>query len=68
MKDAIKNLGPRKWCKTCRYRASDYKRGCNYLLVTGHMRGCSADECDRYEKGAKIKLEDNPEGSRNNES
>lgn len=57
MKDKTINKGPRKRCKTCRYRESEYKRGCNYLLVTGHMRGCDAEECSRYEKGPKIKLE-----------
>lgn len=65
MKDNMINKGPRKQCKTCRYRESDYKRGCNYLLVTGHMRGCDAEDCSRYEKGAKIRLENNPEGSMN---
>ena len=26
---------------------------CSYLLDTGHMRGCKADECMRYQKKKK---------------
>ena len=38
-------------CKTCRYRATDKKNGCDYISVEGHSRGCSVEECSVYEKG-----------------
>ena len=43
-----------KISKTCIYGASEfdvklpYKARCNYLLCTGHSRGCSPKECDKY--------------------
>lgn len=47
----------RSKCKTCRWRASDEKRGCNYMVITGQRRGCSASKCNKYEKGPKEKME-----------
>ena len=44
-------------CKTCQYRAAESaKNGCDYYLITNKMRGCSVEECDRYEPGDKINL------------
>ena len=44
-------------CRTCKYRAYEYSvNGCDYTLITGHSRGCSVKDCDRYEKGPKIKI------------
>ena len=48
--DEVKN----KKCRTCVYRASDYHmNGCDYILIEGHSRGCSVEECDRYIKGKR---------------
>lgn len=48
----------KKKCKTCIYRAAEAELGnCDYILITGHMRGCPAgDDCIRYEKGERIGL------------
>lgn len=48
-----------KYCeRPCRYRAGEYdKNGCNYMLVTGTMRGCPAGEgCTRFEEGERIDI------------
>lgn len=46
-------------CKTCRYRPDPTmtKRGmgCDYLDLAGHSRGCSVADCDKYEKGDRMK-------------
>ena len=36
-------------CKGCIYRDSQGDRTCDYLLITGKIRGCSAEECNHYE-------------------
>lgn len=42
-------------CGTCRYRQPiGAHMCCNYIGVTGHMRGCPAEKCTRYEKGSKL--------------
>ena len=42
-------------CKTCVHRDMDTNLGigvhCGYIWDTGHMRGCSWENCARYEKG-----------------
>lgn len=45
-----------KLCQTCKYRttrANELDSGmlCNYIGITGKMRGCKAEHCIRYEKG-----------------
>lgn len=45
-----------KLCQTCKYRttrANELNNGmlCNYIGITGKMRGCKAEHCIRYEKG-----------------
>lgn len=45
-----------KLCKTCKYRTTktnelDSGMLCNYIGITGKMRGCKAEHCIRYEKG-----------------
>lgn len=49
-------------CNTCQYRqpigAYMY---CNYISVTGHMRGCSAADCTKYVKGRKLPSMDEEE-------
>ena len=31
---------------------------CNYILCTGHMRGCPASECNKFQTGRKLKSRD----------
>ena len=46
-----------KKCKTCIYRAAESDMGnCDYILITGQMRGCPAINCDKYKKGKRISL------------
>ena len=43
-------------CKRpCRYRAKTYDvNGCDYLYLTGKLRGCPAgEECDKFEAGER---------------
>lgn len=43
-------------CKSCKYRGSDCGYGnCDYILITGHMRGCDPENCDKYEKGKRLR-------------
>lgn len=38
-------------CSTCMYRAGKSEpNGCDYILITGHSRGCSVEECDKHER------------------
>lgn len=50
-------------CFDCKFRASSLIKGanCDYISITGHMRGCPADACTRYEPGARIITEDEKE-------
>lgn len=52
----------RRKCKTCRYRAAgaDMKNGagCDYIDLAHHSRGCAVEDCDRYEKGVRLKRND----------
>lgn len=43
-------------CSTCQYRQkiNESLLICNYIGVTGHMRGCSAKNCTRYVRGKRI--------------
>lgn len=49
-------------CKTCRYRPdkgmSQRGMGCDYLDLVGHSRGCSVEDCDKYEKGNRMEKKD----------
>lgn len=46
-------------CGTCKYRDNTPGRGrCNYLTITGHSRGCSAENCSVYEAGEPGKEQD----------
>lgn len=50
---------PLKRCKTCKYRSADNIAGnCDYILMTGHMRNCDPEHCDKYEKGKRIRWKD----------
>lgn len=56
----------KKKCGTCIYRsAKEDIYGCDFILITGHMRGCSASECNKYKRGRKIKAAKNPRWSGN---
>ena len=39
----------------CRFKGAiiDGKKTCDYILIIGKMRGCPADQCDKYEKGKR---------------
>ena len=42
-------------CGSCVYRGAQPPQSCcNYILITGHMRGCPVEGCSKYEKGEKI--------------
>lgn len=61
----------RKACKKCKYRGRgagtknplSTQSRCDFIVLTGHMRGCKPEDCNRFEKGAKIKA--NPKGGWN---
>ena len=48
----------RKLCRSCKYSNSPNlwtaSGRCNYICVTGHMRGCPASDCDKYERGKRL--------------
>lgn len=51
-----------KPCMTCKYRsgfgASKESRRlvtCDYLLITGSRRGCSPENCEKYEQKTKTR-------------
>lgn len=49
-------------CGTCIYRGAQPPRSCcNYILITGHMRGCPVEGCSKYEKGEKIIIVEDPD-------
>ena len=62
-KPAVQEITPgwnadREACKTCRYRPDKRMAqrgiGCDYLDLVGHSRGCSVEDCDKYEKGNRM--------------
>lgn len=53
----------RQKCKTCIYRATDNaQNNCDFIAHTGKSRGCAVEDCDKYEKGPRMKLK-NEEGA-----
>ena len=63
----------RSKCATCKYRTElhfptirkgEKPIGCVYILHTGHMRGCSPEECDKYEPGRAKRLKNPDEWAR----
>lgn len=54
----------RHLCKTCKYRAVAYIQNgsgikCEYALKSGkRSRGCDVEDCDKYEKGAPVRVKD----------
>lgn len=55
----IDEVRPRKQCKTCIYKTRQ-GRGCDYILITGQRRGCSAENCDKYTRGKKKRMANEP--------
>lgn len=64
----------KKACKKCKYRGRcagkrdkrnqlSTQNGCNFIVLTGHMRGCKVEDCTRFVEGKKIKA--NPKGGWN---
>lgn len=47
-------MGSRKKCRTCAYRGNRRDNGCDFILITGHSRGCSVEQCKVYKKGPRI--------------
>lgn len=45
--------GDRHLCRTCKYRASGARSGCDYIIHTGNERGCNPEVCNKYEKGKR---------------
>ena len=60
-------------CKKCKYKGKGAGKvrvdrlsslnGCDFIVHTGHMRGCKVEDCTRFVKGNKIKA--NPKGGWN---
>lgn len=49
-------------CGSCIYRGAQPPQSCcNYILITGHMRGCPIEGCSKYEKGEKIIIVEDPD-------
>lgn len=44
----------RHLCRTCCYRGKNYSNGCDYIWITGKMRGCKVEDCDKYKRGKAI--------------
>ena len=50
-----------KRCHKCRYRGAESKtQCCDYILHTGHMRGCSVSDCDKFVRGDRMKVGEPP--------
>lgn len=48
-------------CRKCKYRGTfGSRKCCDYILHTGHSRGCRPDKCTRFEKGPRQKMTVNP--------
>lgn len=57
----------RHLCRTCKYRAATYNQKnsgikCEYVLKsrTKRTRGCDVEDCDKYEKGAPVRVKEEP--------
>lgn len=47
----------RRACKKCMFRGDRNRQvnGCDYIILASHSRGCRAEDCDKYVKGARLK-------------
>ena len=49
----------RHLCKTCKFRSNrPTVNSCDYAGIMNHSRGCKVEECTKYEKGARMKMND----------
>ena len=47
----------KEYCKKCIFKGGWGSRvHCDYLNITGHMRGCRPDNCDKFQSGSKKKV------------
>ena len=44
-------------CRSCVYGAKKSTTECNYMIKTGHRRGCSPRACDKFIKGDPLKID-----------
>lgn len=56
-KESNEHNADRHLCRTCRYRGYGGLNGCDYIVFKGHSRGCKVEECSRYERGARKRVE-----------
>lgn len=54
--------GDRHLCKTCKYRASSARSGCDYIIHTGNERGCNPEVCNKYERGKRNETKTSSKG------
>lgn len=54
--------GDRHLCRTCKYRASGARSGCDYIIYTGNERGCNPEVCNKYEKGNRNETKTSSKG------
>lgn len=53
------NLGVSRRCiYGASWTANSESPLCNYILCTGHRRGCPASECDKFQTGKKVRSGD----------
>lgn len=56
--EPVDNLD-RHLCKTCKFRSNrPTVNSCDYAGLMNHSRGCKVEECTKYEKGARMKMND----------
>lgn len=49
----------RHLCKTCKFRSNrPTVNSCDYAGIMNHSRGCKVEECTKYKKGARMKMND----------
>lgn len=52
----------RHLCKTCKYRASGARSGCDYIIHIGNERGCNPEVCNKYERGNRNETKTSSKG------
>lgn len=51
-----------KRCRKCKYRGPEHSvQCCDYILITGQMRGCSIANCDKFVKGKRMRVGQTPD-------
>lgn len=52
----------RNACKKCKYRGytpttnQTPRNGCDFIDIVGHSRGCKVEDCNRFVKGKRVKV------------